>query len=145
METVNLYEKDFYAWTQEQARLIKEKSFDKLDLTHLFDEIEDMGNRHTDEIESRLELLLMHLLKWKYQPNLQSKIWFYTIKEQRKRIALRLRKMPSLKSRLPEIFPEAYDLSIDEATKETGLEDSIFPRKCQWTIEQVLDNEFFPN
>ena len=64
MGTLSLYEKDYFAWTKEQAKFIKEKSFDKLDLTHLFEEVEDMGNRHADEIESRLEVLLMHLLKW---------------------------------------------------------------------------------
>ena len=90
--TNNLYETDVFAWTQEQAKLIKQKAFNKLDINHLFEEIEDMGNRHVDELESRLELLLIHLLKWKYQPNLQGNSWQYTIKEQRKRIALRLKK-----------------------------------------------------
>ena len=77
---LSLYEKDFFAWTQEQARLIKAKAFDKLDISHLFEEVEDMGNRHADEVESRLSVLLMHLLKWKYQPNLQSKSWQLTVK-----------------------------------------------------------------
>ena len=142
---LNLYDQDFFAWTQEQAKLIKEKSFDKLDLTHLFEEVEDMGNRHADEIESRLEVLLMHLLKWKYQPNLQSRSWQLTIKEQRKRIILRLKKMPSLKTKLNELALDAYDLSIDEAVKETGLDASIFPISCMWTIDQVLDESFYPN
>lgn len=92
MSSLSLYEKDFYAWTQEQAKLIKNKAFERLDLTHLFDEVEDMGNRHADEIESRLEILLMHLLKWKYQPNLQSRSWQLTIKEQRLAINRRLKK-----------------------------------------------------
>ncbi len=143
--TLNLYDKDFYAWTQEQAKLIKDKAFDKLDLMHLFEEVEDMGNRHADEIESRLEVLLMHLLKWKYQPNLQSRSWQLTIKEQRKRISLRLKKMPSLNAKLPELTLEAYDLSIDEAVKETGLIESVFPAECEWTISQILDNDFYPS
>lgn len=59
---------------------------------NLFEEVEDMGNRYADELESRLEVLLMHLLKWNYQPDLQSNSWKYSIKEQRKRLALRLKK-----------------------------------------------------
>lgn len=146
MEAVtNLYDKDFFAWTQQQAKLIKDKAFNKLDIVHLFEEVEDMGNRHSDELEIRLEVLLMHLLKWKYQPQLQSNSWKYTIKEQRKRVALRLKKMPSLKNKLPELFLEAYDLSRGDAVMETGMNESEFPEHCEWNIEQVLNDEFFPN
>ena len=140
----NLYESDFYAWTQDQAKLIKAKAFEQLDIAHLFEEVEDMGNRHADELESRLEVLLMHLLKWKYQPNLQSNSWHFTIKEQRRGIAKRLKKMPSLKSKLGELFIDAYDDAIFEAAKETGLAEAIFPQLCEWTLEQTLDAEFLP-
>lgn len=142
---LSLYDQDFYAWTKEQAKLIKDKAFDKLDIVHLFEEVEDMGNRHADEIESRLTVLLMHLLKWKHQPNLRGKSWEFTIKEQRRGISKRLKKMPSLKAKLPELFLEAYDDSIFDAEKETGLDEKIFPKSCEWTIEQVLDNDFLPN
>ena len=141
---LSLYEKDFFAWTQEQARLIKAKAFDKLDIGHLFEEVEDMGNRHADEVESRLSVLLMHLLKWKYQPNLQSKSWQLTVKEQRRSILKRLKKMPSLSTKLPELFVEAYEDAVFEAEKETGLDESIFPKICPWTINQALDNDFLP-
>ena len=104
-----------------------------------------MGNRHADEIESRLAILLMHLLKWKYQPNLQGKSWEFTIKEQRRGIAKRLKKMPSLKSKLPELFLESYEDAIFEAEKETGLDKSTFPTKTTWTLEQVLSDDFYPN
>lgn len=140
-----LYEKDFFAWTQEQAQLIKNKAFEKLDIIHLFDEVESMGASEVRELESRLEVLLMHLLKWTYQPNLRSNSWKYTIKEQRKRIATRLRKMPSLKSQIGDIFVESYEIAIYEAVKETGLSESIFPVSCEWSIEQVLNDDFFPN
>ncbi len=145
MESVNLYEKDFYAWTQEQDKLIKEKSFNQLDLMHLYDEVEDMGNRHADEIESRLTILLMHLLKWKYQPNLQSRSWQLTIKEQRLSITKRINKMPSLKTKLPEIFSDSYEASLVSAERETGLDEAVFPQQCLWGIEQVLSFEFYPS
>lgn len=140
-----LYDSDFYAWTKEQAKLIKKKSFEKLDIANLYEEVEDMGNRHADELQSRLEILLMHLLKWKYQPNLQSKSWQLTIREQRHRIEKRLQKMPSLKAKIPEIFIDAYEDAIYDAEKETGLDESTFPVACEWTINQVLDAAFYPN
>lgn len=142
---VSLYDKDFYKWAMEQAHFIKTKAFDKLDIEHLFEEVESMGASEVRELESRLEILLMHLLKWKYQPNLQSNSWKYTIKEQRLRIAQRIKKMPSLKSKLGDIFIESYEPSILSAVKETGLDESIFPESCEWSLEQILDNEFYPN
>jgi hypothetical protein len=144
MRALGLYEKDFYAWTQEQARLIKEKSFEKLDLVHLFDEVESMGASEVRELESRLEVLLAHLLKWSYQPNLQCRSWQLTIKEQRHRIKKRIKKMPSLKPLLPEIFTDSYEDAIYSAIKETGLDEAVFPTTSPWTIEQVLDDEFYP-
>jgi hypothetical protein len=148
METLNLYDKDFYAWTQEQAKFIKEKAFAKLDLIHLFDEVESMGKHEQRELTSRLEILLMHLLKWKYQPNYANKnSWKYTIKEQRKKLNSHLKENPSLKN--PETFNErfldAYDTAILRAVEETGLDENVFSKDCPFTEEQVFDNEFYPN
>ena len=145
MGSLSLYEKDFYAWTQEQAKLIKDKAFERLDLIHLFDEVESMGASEVRELESRLEVLLAHLLKWKYQPNLQCRSWQLTIKEQRYRLKKRIKKMPSLKPLLPEAFIDSYESAIYSAMKETGLDDSTFPSVSPWTIEQVLNDEFYPN
>ncbi len=145
MGTATLYEKDFYAWTQEQAQLIKAKAFGELDIAHLFEEVEDMGNRHADEVQSRLEKILMHLLKWEFQPTKKSKSWYKTIVEQRSRLQSRLKKMPSLTTKLPELFEDAYAIVVKDASAETGLAKSVFPRQCKWTIEQILDDDFFPN
>ncbi len=145
MSTLSLYDKDFYAWTQEQARLIKNKEVDKLDLMHLLEEVESMGVSEVRELESRLEVLLTHLLKWKYQPNLQSKSWQLTIKEQRNRIKRRIKKMPSLQVALPDTFNDSYEDAIYTAARETGLSEKTFPQQCEWTIDEVLSDDFFPN
>ena len=142
--SATLYDKDFYKWALEQAHYIKTKAFDDLDIEHLFEEVESMGASEVRELESRLEVLLVHLLKWKYQPSLQSRSWQLTIKEQRLRINQRIKKMPSLKSKLPEIFEDGYEPSLLQAEKETGLSATTFPQSCEWTIEQILDNEFYP-
>ena len=144
----NLYDKDFYAWTQEQAKLINEKIFAKLDLTHLQEELISMGASEKRELGSRLEQLLMHLLKWKYQPTyINKKSWERTIKEQRKKLQIHLKDNPSLKNpkTFNERFLDAYDTAILRAAEETGLDESVFPVNCEWSVEQILTDDFYPN
>ncbi len=82
--------------------------------------IEDMGNRHADEIESRLTILLMHLLKWKYQPGNILSSWTGTIREQRLRIAMRLKKMPSLKGKtFPSLRITSHDSQMTVGLSHT--------------------------
>ncbi|MEM8611713.1 MAG: DUF29 domain-containing protein [Cyanobacteria bacterium P01_H01_bin.105] len=138
----NLYESDFYAWTQQQATLLRNQDLEKLDMVNLIDEIEEMGRREKRELESRLEVLLMHLLKWQFQPNLRSRSWELTIKEQRLRLAKLLKENPSLKAILSEYVVSAYALAIISAEKETGLD--TFPEECPYQAEQVLNEEFMP-
>ena len=63
-----LYEQDFYAWTQAQAALLEARRFDALDVVHLVEEVESLGKSQQNVLESRLEKLVLHLLKWRYQP-----------------------------------------------------------------------------
>ena len=148
MGVLNLYEQDFYAWTAQQADLIKRKAFDKLDVKHLREELIIMGASEKRELESRLEKLLMHLLKWKYQPTyINKKSWERTIKEQRKKLQRHLKDNPSLTnpSTLNERFIEAYEAAILLAAEETGLDESQFPISCEWDMRQILDDGFYPN
>ena len=144
MELKDLYEKDFYAWTQETAKALREQDFSRIDMEHLIEEIESVGASEKRELESRLEVLLLHLLKWQIQPSLRGKSWELTIKEQRRKIARRLKNTPSLKNNLDELLKDVYGDSILAAQKETGLDESSFPKNCPYTLEQILDDEFFP-
>ena len=135
---------DFYSWTHQQARLLREGRFDELDLLTLAEEIEDMGNRHYDQLESRFELLLSHLLKWLYQPAYRGASWRLTIQEQRRKIPKLLKKNPGLKSYLPQILADAYEDARKTAADETGLSLNTFPEQCPWPLEQALDSEFWP-
>lgn len=63
-----LYDTDFYSWLQEQARLLEQGQANQCDLDNLIEEVEDMGKRHLRKLDSHLTELLMHLLKWQYQP-----------------------------------------------------------------------------
>ncbi len=137
------YDHDFYAWTQAQSLLLRTGQLQLIDIQHLAEEIEDMGRAERRELASRLEILLMHLLKWEFQPNKRSRSWQLTIKEQRLRLAKHLKQNPSLKAAIPDIFDDAYQLAVVGAERETGLD--IFPEICPYTIEQVFMDKFLPN
>ena len=145
--SATLYETDFYAWTQEQVKLIQAKLFNKVDYAHLKEELQNMGASEKRELSSRTTVLLMHLLKWKYQPNLQCKSWKYTLKEQRKELVHHLKDNPSLTNAdmLQDNFSYSYELACLRAASETNLDESVFPIHCEWTILQILDEEFFPS
>lgn len=138
------YETDFYGWTQDQAKLLKERAFDAIDFEHLIEELDSMGARERRELISRLRVLMMHLLKWEYQPDLRSRSWDLTIRNQRDELAIHLEDNPSLKSKILDVLVKAYPLALRDAEKETGLPEQVFPAQCPWTIEQMMDAEFWP-
>ncbi|MEY3787822.1 MAG: hypothetical protein RLZ75_2029 [Pseudomonadota bacterium] len=138
------YHQDFYGWTQEQAKLLREHRLNELDLENLLEEVESMGKSEKRELESLLEVLLMHLLKWHYQPNFQGKSWELTIREQKAKSIRHLKENPSLKGQLAETFMYAYEDARLWAARETGLSLDTFPDACPWTFEQVIDPVFFP-
>ena len=102
-----------------------------------------MGRSEKRELESRLELLLMHLLKWQFQPNLRSRSWQLIIKEQRLRLEKLLAENPSLKSFLADSLEKIYQLAIISAERETGL--SSFPQICPYSMTYIFISEFLPN
>ncbi len=139
-----LYQTDFYAWTQQQATLLKTGQLAESDHLHIADEIEDMGKSLKRELESRLKILLIHLLKWQYQPGYRGNSWRYSIEEQRAELADHLQDNPSLKQHLPEALQRSYRYALCGAAKETGLAKSIFPEHCPWSFAQAIDPDFFP-
>nr|VFJ60925.1 MAG: protein of unknown function DUF29 [Candidatus Kentron sp. DK]VFJ63311.1 MAG: protein of unknown function DUF29 [Candidatus Kentron sp. DK] len=137
-----LYETDFYAWTNQQAALLRAKGFHDADWEHIAEEIESMGKREKRELVNRLKVLLVHLLKWQRQPALRGRSWALTIKEQRKELALHLLDNPSLKAELDRSMADAYGIAVIRAEKETGLES--FPASCPYGFQEVMDEEFWP-
>lgn len=136
------YETDFYAWTQQQANLLRNRETHQIDWQNLAEEIEGMGRSEKRQLESRLEVLIMHLLKWQFQPNLRSRSWQLTIKEQRLRLEKLLQENPSLKSSLTDIVDKVYPLAMISAEKETGL--SSFPDTCPYELTDLFSSEFLP-
>ena len=144
--TTSLYDKDFVAWTAQQASLLKDRKFDQVDWDEVIEEIEDMGNRHHDKLYSHTVILLQHLLKWQFQPERQGNSWRSTIVNNRAEIPRLLKRYPSLKTDWDnqEWYAEVWHDAIRRATNETGLKNA-FPQSPIWTSEQILDDDFFPS
>ena len=139
-----LYDQDFLLWTEKIAGLLRAGRLDELDIEHLAEEIEDMGKSQRRELESRLRVLLAHLLKWGWQRDKRSNSWKATAANQRAELRAVFRDSPSLKTHLPESVAEAYRDAVEEAALETGLPPDTFPEHCPFTSEQILDRDFLP-
>ena len=140
----SLYDTDLYAWAQEQAARLRAHASSAIDWENVAEEIESVGNSECSEIENRLAVLLMHLLKWHFQPDWRSNSWRATIHEQRRRINRKIRRSPSLKSYPLEVLDEEYQIARLNAVSETRLPLETFPVACPYAISQILDLEFLP-
>jgi len=138
------YDRDYHAWLTQQAALLAERRFTELDLDNLIDEIQDLARSEKREIENRLNVLLVHLLKWAHQSAQRSGGWASTIIEQRARLLKRLQESPSLRGYPAEVLDEEYAIAREKAAAETGLRAATFPKSCPYTIDQVLDPDFLP-
>ncbi|MGB3558353.1 MAG: DUF29 domain-containing protein [Geitlerinemataceae cyanobacterium] len=125
--TTSLYETDFYAGTQEQAKLLKLQQWNQLDLPNLIEEIESLGKRERAELRNRLSILIGHLLKWQYQVSKRSRRWLMTLRVQRRETQALLEENPSLKPYLEEGLKKSYENGRDLAVKETNLPRKKFP------------------
>ena len=139
-----LYDEDFYAWAHEQAALLRAGKLSAADIEHIAEEIESMGRTEKRELVSRLTVLLMHLLKWQFQPKRRGASWEATIKIQRRDISVHLTDNPSLKAKLPEAMEQAYGNATIATAGETSMPESTFPTECPWPFEQIMDPEFWP-
>ncbi len=143
------YDEDFALWARDQARLLEERRFDALDLGNLVEEVESLSRNDRRELKSRIEVLLMHLLKWKFQPEqlaLSRKSWRQTIVEQRSQIRLVLEDSPSLLRWLgdPDWTRSAWEVAAVKAADETDLELAKFPEQPTWSVDEILAWSFYP-
>lgn len=135
----SLYETDFYLWTQQQAEYLRAGKFELLDLENLSEEIESLGKQQRQELENRLEVLLGHLLKWQYQPDLRFNSWIYTIREQRREVKRLLQENPSLKPYLEEAIKISYENALDLVGQETNLDPETLPQSCPFSDYQIFE------
>jgi hypothetical protein len=139
-----LYDRDFYAWANKQAALLRAGKLDQADIEHIAEEIESMGRSEKRELVNRLTVLLAHLLKWQHQPERRGASWEVTITNQRIDLTTHIEDNPSLQSKMPEAIADAYRKARGEAYAETGLDRNAFPQTCPWSFEQMIDEGFWP-
>jgi hypothetical protein len=137
-----LYEQDFYLWIQTTVQQLKENKLNEIDIPNLIEEIESMGRSEKRELKSRLIVLLMHLLKWHYQPEKRSESWRSTITEQRICIEGLLEDSPSLKPLLSEVFEDCYQKARLKASEETGIKLNFFPKESPFSLEETLKSSY---
>ena len=138
------HDEDFYGWAMANASLLKQGKYQEVDMDKIIEELEEMGGSNENQLINRLAQLIFHLLKWEYQPDFRGRSWHGSIKEQRKRTRILIKKNPSLKSKVNDSLIDAYDIAFSLAEKETPIDLKLFPAECPYTFEQIMDETFFP-
>lgn len=138
------YEHDFMLWLDAQLDILRARKFDQLDLENLIEELESMGRADKRELQSRLEILMLHLLKCQFQPEKKSSSWIGTLDEQRSQIQGLLETSPSLRRLAQEFAERRYPVAARRAARQTGLAAEIFPASLPFTVDQLLDEDFVP-
>ena len=136
-----LYEEDYVAWIERQVALLRAGRLGEVDLPHLIEELEGMARKERSELRSRLEVLLLHLLKRDHQPRRRSRSWDATIVEQRLRIQDLLEDSPSLKPSLEAAAHRAYAGAVKRTAAETGLKPCDFPAELPYGLGEVLGGD----
>jgi hypothetical protein len=142
-----LYDADFYSWTRAQARALRRLAGagrPEADYANLAEEIDSLGKEQANALRSSYQVLLCHLLKWRYQPALRSTSWRNSIRRERRNIELRIEDNPGLKPRRAALFQRAYRLARADAADETDLPPASFPPDCPWSLKQATDEGFWP-
>lgn len=140
----SLYRHDFYTWCMRQAELIQAGRFSEIDVENVVEELQSLGKEQVRGLRSSYRLLLLHLLKWGCQPRRRSRSWRTTIVRERDAAAERLDDNRGLKQARQRLFTEAYRSARKEAAAETGLPLTTFPLECPFTMDQALDEDFWP-
>jgi Domain of unknown function DUF29 len=140
----NMYEKDLYLWGQEHINLLKQGRLNEIDIEHLIEEIEDMGRSQQHAIYSHQVNLIMHLLKWDYQSNIQSHSWKISILNARISISRLIKTTPSLQESPLKNLNDAYEDARELASNETGIDIKKLPKICPYTIEEILNKNWLP-
>ncbi len=132
------YDRDFYSWSLEQARLVREGRWDAVDRANVAEEIESLGREQFNKLASALRVLMLHMLKWDHQPGLRSRSWALSIETQRLEPGDVVADNPGLKPRIPEAIARGYR----KAARETGMAKDSFPETCPYSWEDIVSRGF---
>lgn len=136
------YDSDFYAWSQEQGRLVREGRWNEVDRENIAEEIESLGREQFNKLESALRVLLMHMLKWDHQPERRSRSWANSIATQRLDLNDVLADNPGLRPRIDEAILRAFRKARIEASTETGLARAKFSEACPYSFDDIASRAF---
>jgi hypothetical protein len=136
------YERDFYAWSLEQARLIREGRWDCVDRENVAEEIESLSREQFDRLARTLSVLLAQMLQWDHQPDRRSRSRMLSISKQRLEVDDILADNPSLKLRIAEAVVRAYRWARLEAVKDTDIDDATIPETCRYSWDDIISREF---
>ena len=136
------YDRDFYSWLMEQARHVRDGRWEALDRANLAEEIESLGREQFNKLESAYRVLLIHFLKWDFQPNRRTRIWVPSIEAQRLELEDVLADNPGLKPRIGEAIARAYRRARIAAAQETGLDKATFPETCGYSVDDIASRTF---
>lgn len=140
----DLYDTDGYTWAMRQAEALRKRSANEVDWDNVAEEIESLGKSQASELENRYIVLLTHLLKWLFQPEKRSRSWEASIRAQRIQVVKHLAKNPGLKGQIDEIWADAYAVARVQASGETDLPLESFPETNPFTLDQAMDDAFWP-
>lgn len=145
MTTPLTHDSDFYAWALHNAQLLRAGAFSQLDAEQIAEELESMSASERRELLNRLQVLILHLLKFQYQPERRGKSWLLTINHQRTAIERLLEQSPSLRRLLDaDTLTSVYGKAVRDAVIETDLDRHLFPVDCPYRLEQIMDEDWFP-
>ena len=137
-------EDDAYRWSYEQAELLRLRRFDEADLPNIVEELESMGREQRRALKSSYRVLIVHMLKWQFQPARRARSWSNTIIRERNNIIDYEEDNRTLRNDAGRIVDDVYRRAARQAAKETKLPVSTFPPDCPYTLEQLRDLDFMP-
>jgi hypothetical protein len=136
------YDRDFYTWSLEQARLVREGRWNAIDRDNMAEEIESLGREQFNKLASALRVLMRHMLKWDHQPKLRSRSWVLSIETQRLELADIIADNPGLGPRIPEAIVRGYRKAHLEAARETEIDKNEFPATCPYGWDDIVSRVF---
>ena len=130
---------DYAAWISHQVEALKAGRFNELDIEDLTDEVESLAKRDFKALRSAIRIIILHMLKWDYQPEERGSSWRRSINAARKRVWGELESSPSFRSRIPEAIEFAFPHAREEAWEQTGVYKlRSEPKVCPYNFDDIM-------
>jgi hypothetical protein len=136
------YAEDLTAWAQANAALLRAGRLAEVDTVNLAEELDDLGKSERRSLGSHIRNLLLHCLKWEYQPHRRGPSWRYSIDNARHEVQVIIRDSPSLRTQLERCVAEEYPIARRHAATQTGLPIQTFPEDPGYGSAELLAEDF---